>query len=72
MKKLYSEEKYNTYCEFLDKQANEDDIATNYQIYLQMKQWIKDNKIPEIVIDQMDQRLEDEAMVKKPELKRIK
>jgi len=70
--KLYTENQYTIYSDYLDKIANEPVIADNALIYFEMVSWIEENNISNIAIEQMDERmmLEDSNAI--PKLKRIK
>lgn len=60
MKKLYKEQQYREYENFMDRIANTDDIMEGYNVHLELNEWIKDNNLLEIAIEQMDKRLEEE------------
>jgi len=72
MKKLYTEEQYEKYCELLGEMANEDDMTIGFGIHLEIEDYFKKNRISRQARDQMDERLEKEADGERPELKRIK
>ena len=72
MKKLYTENQYVHYSKLLEDMANEDDMFASYGIHLEIKHWLKEGSVSSQAVEQMDQRMEDEFMGKRPELKRIK
>ncbi|WP_079709818.1 hypothetical protein [Paraliobacillus ryukyuensis] len=60
MKKLYNEKQYKEYSDILERMANEDGIIDNANVYLELVEWERDNKITKEMTKQMDQRLEEE------------
>jgi hypothetical protein len=60
MKKLYKEQQYREYENFMDRIANTDDMLDGFYIHQELKQWIIDNSLPEVAIEQMDKRLEED------------
>lgn len=62
MKKLYTEAQYREYSNLLEKMANEDDILEGFNIHVEIEDWIVSNKLSEIVMNQMDDRMEKEFM----------
>ena len=68
MLKEYSEQQYQTYCEHMDRLANEPVISENATIYVELKQWIEENNLSPLAVEQMDERMlqeVDEMMTKK-------
>lgn len=72
MKKLYTEEIYEQYLEFLERIANEDVITENVRAYTEMRQFLSDNKVSKEAEDQMDTRMMKEENGEIPKLKRLK
>ena len=68
MLKEYSEQQYKTYCEHMDRLANEPVILKNATIYVELKQWIEESNLSPLAVEQMDERMlqeVDEMMAKK-------
>ena len=61
MSKGYTEEQYKQYSKFMEDSANTDNIVEGVNIYMVLKDWIKDNNISEESIDEMNKRIDDET-----------
>ncbi|GIN22606.1 hypothetical protein [Siminovitchia fordii] len=72
MKKLYTEKQFSTYLKFHNEIANESVINENIMIFVEMKDWIEENNLSPIAVDQMDKRMIEEEAGDIPKLRRVK
>src|SRR5699024_2047252 len=70
--KLYTESQFTKYANLLQKMANENRIAENFMIHLEIDDWIEKERLLQEGINQMDKRIEAEASGELAVLRRLK